>query len=508
MHDKGIVHRDIKTENVILKDGETDEVKLVDFGLATLVTDSVAMLARCGSPGYIAPEVLKGVPYGCKVDCFSLGVLMHILLIGRGPFRGKTLDEMLVRNLRCKIKTSTLANLRESAQEVVLKLLVEDPELRPTARACLEHSWFECTASDKKVETLAPEEKTSTDQVCGQISSLVVEDGKDLQKICDHFAEDPSRDFLSNKLSNSMHFTEEDLGHTKDLAQDPGCEGLKSPSPPPAEVAEFPALRSQSPIFAQMQDTLMELRAHGVSPRTTFDSTRMTGRLTQDSLVGRITSNSVVRRSYNEHRVSERLTGRVSERFSERQSVYFMLGDDGELAPLRCNNKVNSIFSDETQTGSRTESKAPGLPLEDRSVSKQSDALETELDLLNEIPDTSSPKVLQRRMQSNGRMDWDSPKVVGNRKATDAPVAIDSKLALHIRHAPKKAVPALEGGFVRSLPPIQPQYAGDVTENGDDWSLSPGKSLGTSPKVVQPSTPQPMRRWREGDKPGRRYSSE
>lgn len=142
LHQRGVVHRDIKTENVIRMDNAFG-IKLVDFGLATQEWDAVTMVQRCGSPGYIAPEVLRGERYGCVVDCFSVGVLMYILLAGLGPFRGTTVDEMLRTNMLCRVSLKDLAHVSAPARDLVSKLLSAKPEDRPLASAALEHPWFQ-----------------------------------------------------------------------------------------------------------------------------------------------------------------------------------------------------------------------------------------------------------------------------------------------------------------------------------------------------------------------------
>ena len=81
MHSKNIMHRDIKPENLILKDMENSyDIKLADFGLATVVTTQGEYLfKRCGTPGYVAPEILADEKYDQKVDVFSAGVILYIL---------------------------------------------------------------------------------------------------------------------------------------------------------------------------------------------------------------------------------------------------------------------------------------------------------------------------------------------------------------------------------------------------------------------------------------------
>lgn len=89
MHSKGIMHRDIKPENLILKDQENNyEVKIADFGLATFVNQSDFLFKRCGTPGYVAPEILADEKYDQKVDVFSTGVILYILYSFHETYRG------------------------------------------------------------------------------------------------------------------------------------------------------------------------------------------------------------------------------------------------------------------------------------------------------------------------------------------------------------------------------------------------------------------------------------
>lgn len=69
----------MKPDNVIFKDDDTIEVGLVDLGFATLEEDYDKLFKRCGTPGYVAPEILADLPYDCKADIFSCGVILYIL---------------------------------------------------------------------------------------------------------------------------------------------------------------------------------------------------------------------------------------------------------------------------------------------------------------------------------------------------------------------------------------------------------------------------------------------
>lgn len=96
--DKGIMHRDLKPENMILKekgDLEDNVLKIVDFGLSSYCNMEEYLFKRCGTPGYVAPEIInssskENVKFSPKVDIFSAGVIFYILVMGKSPFKGKS----------------------------------------------------------------------------------------------------------------------------------------------------------------------------------------------------------------------------------------------------------------------------------------------------------------------------------------------------------------------------------------------------------------------------------
>ena len=95
LHSYGIIHRDIKLENLVMVDeSEESDVKIVDFGLSKLVGSDEHCTEPYGTYGFVAPEVLKGVPYDKGIDVWSLGVVAYALLSGTGPFDGLNEDEI------------------------------------------------------------------------------------------------------------------------------------------------------------------------------------------------------------------------------------------------------------------------------------------------------------------------------------------------------------------------------------------------------------------------------
>ena len=97
LHSKLIVHRDLKPENLILgSKQDISDVKIADFGLATVLENPQEKLKlRCGSPGYVAPELLRNEGYNCSADIFSAGVIFYVILTGRPLFKGNFQNQIL-----------------------------------------------------------------------------------------------------------------------------------------------------------------------------------------------------------------------------------------------------------------------------------------------------------------------------------------------------------------------------------------------------------------------------
>lgn len=151
MADKRIMHRDLKPDNMILKEKnklENCTLKLVDFGLATQCDISEYLFKRCGTPGFVAPEVInapsnENIHYDPKCDIFSAGVIFYILMTEKSPFDGKSFKEILQKNKQCKIdfKNPKLRK-NKAALDLLQRMLENDPEKRISAKEALGHKFF------------------------------------------------------------------------------------------------------------------------------------------------------------------------------------------------------------------------------------------------------------------------------------------------------------------------------------------------------------------------------
>jgi len=146
IHSQDIVHRDLKPENLLYVSKEPDAaIMLVDFGLAKKTQNPLN--TPCGSPAYVAPEVLQRKPYGREVDWWSLGVILYILLCGFPPFHD---EHNNLKRLYKKIKSGNYSfpspywdEVSEEAKDLVSKLLTVDPSKRAGAKEVLNHPWLQ-----------------------------------------------------------------------------------------------------------------------------------------------------------------------------------------------------------------------------------------------------------------------------------------------------------------------------------------------------------------------------
>eukprot|EP00485_Elphidium_margaritaceum_P023516 CAMPEP_0202712256 /NCGR_PEP_ID=MMETSP1385-20130828/36143_1 /ASSEMBLY_ACC=CAM_ASM_000861 /TAXON_ID=933848 /ORGANISM="Elphidium margaritaceum" /LENGTH=668 /DNA_ID=CAMNT_0049372227 /DNA_START=35 /DNA_END=2041 /DNA_ORIENTATION=- len=157
MHDMGIVHRDLKPENILCVEDSIKKVKIADFGISAIVGSDMMheheddedagggkmMKTRVGTLSYTAPEILAHKPYDHRVDYWSLGVIMYILLCGYPPFDGDTEYEVSdsITTDSVDFEPEDWNHVSPSTQRLVQMLLLKDPGMRANCNDIIKNVW-------------------------------------------------------------------------------------------------------------------------------------------------------------------------------------------------------------------------------------------------------------------------------------------------------------------------------------------------------------------------------
>jgi len=145
-HANNVAHRDLKPENLLLPRLDNDsDVKIADFGFAKWCFKPKSLRTQCGTPGYVAPEILRGELYDTKVDMWSIGVILFILLGGYPPFLESSQSKLFQ-----KIKAGSFEfhaeywdPISKDAKDLIESLLTVNPDKRLTADEALKNPWLQ-----------------------------------------------------------------------------------------------------------------------------------------------------------------------------------------------------------------------------------------------------------------------------------------------------------------------------------------------------------------------------
>jgi serine/threonine-protein kinase len=138
-HEHGVIHRDIKPANIMLEEG-VERVKITDFGLALAALDRSGLTSLgqiVGTPAYMSPEQIAGVPIDARSDLFSLGCVLYAMAAGHSPFQGATSLDVLrkVADLRPEPLQTVDPRIPRDVSALVERLLEKEPEKRPPGAA-------------------------------------------------------------------------------------------------------------------------------------------------------------------------------------------------------------------------------------------------------------------------------------------------------------------------------------------------------------------------------------
>jgi serine/threonine protein kinase len=149
LHEKNIVHRDLKPENFLYSSPADDAIiKVADFGLARVVSGKDMMKTACGTPGYVAPEILQNKGYDSgAVDVWSAGVILYILLCGFPPFYEEELPALFdqILHARFDFPSPWWDNISKEAKDLVKAMLTIKPKDRITAKEVTKVKWIQTT---------------------------------------------------------------------------------------------------------------------------------------------------------------------------------------------------------------------------------------------------------------------------------------------------------------------------------------------------------------------------
>lgn len=147
MHERNIVHLDLKPENILCVSMDSNDIKLVDFGLARHLDSEEDVKSSFGTPDFVAPEVIRMKPVSTASDLWSLGVVTYVLLSGLMPFSGDDDHQTLVKVAKADwdFDDDCFDDLSHDAMEFIEGLLVKEPSKRFTIEECFQHPWIKDT---------------------------------------------------------------------------------------------------------------------------------------------------------------------------------------------------------------------------------------------------------------------------------------------------------------------------------------------------------------------------
>lgn len=177
LHSEGITHRDLKPENLLFyHPGNDSKILITDFGFAKILSDEKETLKTwCGTPEYIAPELLKKEPYGKIVDLWALGVIVYVMLSGHLPFSADTAPKLFKQIMDgvYGYQREVWLSVSEQAKDFIDKLLQVDPDFRMNANSASSHPWMSSYPPLHKLKNVQRSKK----RLKAKISDLSTKEG-------------------------------------------------------------------------------------------------------------------------------------------------------------------------------------------------------------------------------------------------------------------------------------------------------------------------------------------
>jgi serine/threonine-protein kinase ULK/ATG1 len=153
LQEQNIIHRDLKPANLLLTDNKK-VLKIADFGFARHLGEGRMSETMCGSPLYMAPEVLFGEPYTSKADLWSIGVILYQALYGKHPFQANNHTNLIKMIRSCNIELPKNVHLTPDCLNLLLGLLTKNPNNRLSWEDFFAHPWLKHLQMDKRIDQL------------------------------------------------------------------------------------------------------------------------------------------------------------------------------------------------------------------------------------------------------------------------------------------------------------------------------------------------------------------
>ncbi|CAD8160585.1 unnamed protein product [Paramecium pentaurelia] len=246
LHENNIIHRDLKPDNIMFREQDQyNTLIIVDFGLSTFTDVSKYQFPKCGTPGYVAPEILnlidRELKYDKVCDIFSCGCIFYKLLFGDSLFFGNTFNEVLAQNKKCNfiLDGRDMDMISLEAQQLLKRMLTKNPAERITAKQALESDFF------KNQITLSPQNIMKMFKTNNNTSNKNI-----FQPTADGQLSEAESPFqrIQNKLLNQMDFDADISENKSSFIQIKQLPQVKKPSCGKIEDSTLGSFYTKDPL--------------------------------------------------------------------------------------------------------------------------------------------------------------------------------------------------------------------------------------------------------------------
>ncbi|XP_058251647.1 serine/threonine-protein kinase MARK2 isoform X10 [Hemibagrus wyckioides] len=266
-HQKCIVHRDLKAENLLL-DADMN-IKIADFGFSNEFTVGNKLDTFCGSPPYAAPELFQGKKYdGPEVDVWSLGVILYTLVSGSLPFDGQNLKELRERVLRGKYRIPFY--MSTDCENLLKKFLILNPTKRGSLEQIMKDRWMNVGHEE---EELKPYIEPQPDYKDPKRTNIMLQMGYTQEEIQESLVKQKYDDVMATYLLLDYRNSELDEGVNMLIKPRPGSDLTNSNAPSPPHKVQRSVSSTQKPRRPTDQVTYSK-RPPGDNKYTAEDSGR------------------------------------------------------------------------------------------------------------------------------------------------------------------------------------------------------------------------------------------